>query len=256
MDKGEITAHNREAWNQQVQAGNVWTRPVSSEQVQAARQGDWSIVLTPTLPVPRGWFPDPLRGADVLCLASGGGQQGPLLAAAGANVTVFDNAPAQLNQDLMVAERDGLQIRTVQGDMADLSAFADESFDLVINPVSTVFVPDVRPVWREAARVLRRGGALLAGMVQPHIYCLDLRESEYFVRHALPYSDLTSISEAERRERYGEHAPVEFSHTLNDLLGGMMAAGLHLVDFYEDIDPGEPLAAFMPAFMAVRAVKP
>jgi SAM-dependent methyltransferase len=256
MDEIDILAYNREAWEHEVKAGNMWTRPVSAEQVQAAREGSWQIVLTPTVPVPRSWFPADLRGTNILCLASGGGQQAPLLAAAGANVTVLDNCPAQLAQDRFVADRDSLVIHTMQGDMADLSAFADGTFDLVVNPVSTPFVPDVRPVWRESARVLRRGGALLAGFDQPHIYCLELREDGYHVRYPLPYSDLTSISIEEHRQRYGEHAPIEFSHTFTDQLGGMLSAGLHLVDLYEDIDPGDPIAKFMPSFMAVRAIKP
>src|SRR5580658_7124734 len=98
----------------------------------------------------------------MLCLASGGGQQGPILAAAGANVTVFDNSPAQLAQDRLVAEREGLVIETVQGDMANLCVFKDARFDLIIHPVSNVFVPDVKPVWREAYRILKPGGALLS----------------------------------------------------------------------------------------------
>ena len=91
----DVFVYNRQAWDRQVQRGNRWTVPVSSEQIARARNGDWSIVLTPTKPVPLEWFP-PLVGLDVLCLASGGGQQGPILAAAGANVTVFDNSPARL----------------------------------------------------------------------------------------------------------------------------------------------------------------
>ena len=79
----DVRAYNREAWNRQVADGNPWTIPVSTETVAAARRGEWTILLTPSIPVPRAWFP-PLAGADVLCLASGGGQQGPILAAAGA----------------------------------------------------------------------------------------------------------------------------------------------------------------------------
>ena len=131
----EIRNFNREAWNRQVEARNPWTIPVTSQQVAAARQGDWKIYLTPSIPVPQDWFP-PLRGASVLCLASGGGQQGPILAAAGAQVTVFDNSPHQLAQDRFVADRDGLQLETVEGDMRDLSVFPDESFDLIVHPVS------------------------------------------------------------------------------------------------------------------------
>ena len=91
----DVASINRGAWDHQVKSGCKWTVPVSSEQVAAAKVGDLHVVLTPIKPVPLNWFPN-LTGCKVLCLASGGGQQGPLLAAAGADVTVFDNSPAQL----------------------------------------------------------------------------------------------------------------------------------------------------------------
>ena len=106
----DVVSYNRSAWDKQVEEGNEWTVPVGPEIIAAARRGEWSVVLTARKPVPPGWFP-PLAGADVLCLASGGGQQGPVLAAAGANVTVFDNSPQQLARDRLVADRDGLAIR-------------------------------------------------------------------------------------------------------------------------------------------------
>src|SRR5215213_2517011 len=137
----DIRSYNREAWNREVEGGQSrWTQPVTPEVIAQARQGEFSILLTENIPVPQRWFP-PLHGTDVLCLASGGGQQGPVLAAAGANVTVFDNSPAQLSQDQLVAEREFLSIRTEEGDAADLSRFGDESFSLVFNPCSTVFMP-------------------------------------------------------------------------------------------------------------------
>ena len=92
-------AHNRAAWDREVESGNEWTRPVSPEVIASARTGDWSVVLIGHEPVPRDWFPADLSGVDLLCLASGGGQQGPVLAAAGATVTVFDNSPRQLGRD-------------------------------------------------------------------------------------------------------------------------------------------------------------
>lgn len=257
----DVRSYNREAWNRQVESGNQWTIPVGPEIVAAARRGEWSILLTPTIPVPRAWFP-PLTGADVLCLASGGGQQGPILAAAGANVTVLDNSPRQLEQDRLVAEREGLIIRTVEGDMADLSAFPDGSFDLIVHPVSNVFAADVRPVWREAHRVLRGGGALLAGFDNPdvHIFDCDLieRERRLEVRYALPYSDIESLPE-ERRQVYLENGwPLEFSHTLDDQIGGQVAAGFLIAGFYEDRYPAEEndlISRYMPAFFATRAIK-
>ncbi|MGD2176333.1 MAG: class I SAM-dependent methyltransferase, partial [Anaerolineae bacterium] len=136
----DIRAYNRAAWDEEVARGNRWTVPVGDDAIAAARRGDWEILLTPTKPVPRAWFPDP-QGSEVLCLASGGGQQGPILAAAGAKVTVLDNSPRQLTQDRRVAERHALPLTTVEGDMADLAAFADRSFDLIVHPVSNCFVP-------------------------------------------------------------------------------------------------------------------
>ena len=163
--------HNRRAWDRRVKEGNSpYTQPVPSEQVEAARQGDWDIHVICS-PVPKVWLGD-VEGRDVLCLASGGGQQGPIIAAAGASVTIFDLSDEQLAQDRLVAERDGLMLRTVQGDMRDLSAFKDASFDLIVHPVSNCFIPDVQPLWREAFRVLRPGGQLLAGMVNPLLYAL------------------------------------------------------------------------------------
>src|SRR4030095_14824598 len=147
-------AYNREAWNREVENGNRWSQPVDRETIANAKRVEFSIFLTENIPVPGKWFPS-LKGADVLCLASGGGQQGPVLTAAGANVTVFDNSPAQLKQDQLVAERESLSIRTVEGDAANLSMFLDETFDLVFNPCSTVFMQDVRVVWKECHRVLR-----------------------------------------------------------------------------------------------------
>ncbi len=249
--------YNRKAWDRQVANGNPWTQPVSTEQTDAARRGDWSLVLTPTIPVPRNWYP-PLTGADVLCLASGGGQQGPILAAAGANVTVYDNSPAQLARDEEVAQRDGLQLRSVLGDMRDLSLFPDGSFDLIFHPVSNVFIPDVLPVWREAFRVLRRGGVLLAGFNNPVVYIFDLDkvdQGELVVAHSLPYADIKDMSADQLRHMQEEGWPYEWSHSLDEQIGGQLAAGFVLTGLYEDIDPQTILGQTLPTYIATRALK-
>jgi SAM-dependent methyltransferase len=253
-----VRDYNREAWDREVERGNEWTVPVGPDVIEAARQGRWEIVLTETRPVPRDWFPD-LEGADVLCLASGGGQQAPVLAAAGANVTVLDNSPRELAQDRLVAERDSLTIETVEGDMADLSVFEDECFDLVFHPVSNLFAPEVRPVWAEAFRVLRRGGSLLAGFLNPAVYIFDLElvdsSGELRVRYALPYADATSKSEEEVARQIERGEPLEFSHTLEDQIGGQIEAGFVIAGFYEDRHRDDPIAAHMPTYIATRAIK-
>jgi ubiquinone/menaquinone biosynthesis C-methylase UbiE len=255
----DVQGYNREAWDRQVEDGNQWTVPFGPEVIEAARQGQWEVLLTDQKYVPRAWFPE-MVGADVLCLASGGGQQAPTFAAAGANVTVLDNSPKQLAQDRLVAEREPLYIKTVQGDMRDLGTFADESFDLVFHPVSNLFVPEVRPVWNEAFRVLRKGGALLAGFLNPVVYVFDLEladdTGEVRVRYSLPYSDATSRTEEELGRQMERREPLEFSHTLEEQIGGQIEAGFVISGFYEDRHRDDPIAAHMPTFVATRAIKP
>ncbi len=253
----DVRSYNRDKWNKQVEYGNPWTLPVSPEVIAAARQGEWSIYLTEQKPAPRDWFPGDLHGLEVLCLACGGGQQGPVLAAAGAKVTVLDNSPRQLERDRQVAERESLEISTVEGDMRDLSMFSDQSFDLVFNPVSNPFIPDVLPVWREAFRVLRSGGALLAGYMNPVGYIFSYPESEqgvFIVQFKLPFDSL-KLPEAERLRQFGEDEPLEFSHSLTELIGGQIEAGFHLAGFYEDTQ-NKPKGEYFPSYIATRAVKP
>ena len=249
--------HNKKSWDHYVESGNPWTIPVSPKQVEEAREGKWQILLTPTKPVPADWFP-PLKGLDVLCLASGGGQQGPILAAAGAEVTVFDISPRQLDRDREVAERESLSLALIEGDMRDLSPFQEGSFDLIIHPVSNCFVPRLDDVWQEAARVLRPGGELLAGFVNPVNYLFDGEKEEegiFQIVHKMPYSDLTSISEDERIKLYGKESALEFGHSLEDQIGGQIQAGLVICGFYEDITPGEKISDYMPTFIATRSRK-
>jgi SAM-dependent methyltransferase len=252
----DIRAYNREKWDLQVEQGNLWTIPSSPEVIEAARQGEWSVLLTEQKPVPRSWFPQDLHGVDILCLASGGGQQGPILAAAGANVTVFDNSPKQLAQDRMVAKRDGLVLITVEGDMRDLSVSGDGCFDLVFHPVSNVFCPEVRPVWREAFRVLRAGGFLLAGFGNPAMYIFDgvlALKGVFEVKYPLPF-DATKLTEEERLREFGEDSPLEFSHSLEEQIGGQSEAGFLLTGLYED-QQNSPLGKYMPGYIATRAMK-
>lgn len=256
----DVRDHNRKAWNQQVTEGeSPWAQPVDEAAIAAARAGHWSVVLTPTLPVPREWFGE-LKGKRVLGLASGGGQQIPLFAAAGARVTSLDNSDEMLARDREVAAREGLSITCEQGDMADLSRFGDASFDLIFHPVSNVFVPDVLPVWRGAYRVLAPGGRLLSGFMNPEIFIFDWKKAEkkgkLKVKYELPYADPTSLSKKKLAARLEAGEPMEFGHTMDAQIGGQLKAGFAIHGFYEDHWGGNyPTDPYMPCSFATLAVK-
>lgn len=253
----DIIQYNRKAWDAEVERGNRWTVPVSSEMIAAARRGEWEIVLTPTRPVPATWFPT-LEKTRVLCLAGAGGQQAPILAAAGATVTVLDNSPKQLAQDRLVAERESLTINTIEGDMADLGMLEDSTFDLIVHPCSNGFVPDVMPVWREAFRVLRPGGALLSGFLNPCTFLFVdpfSKTGDLSVQFRLPYSDSESLPAAERDRLIEGREPLLFSHSLTTLIGGPTEAGFVITGLYEDECSEMRLSEFMPPCIATRAEK-
>jgi SAM-dependent methyltransferase len=244
-----------------VEVGSPWTIPVEPEVTARARAGHWSIFLTPTKPVPKEWLPE-VRGKKVLCLASGGGQQGPILSAAGGQVTVFDNSPRQLNRDRFVADRDGLTLETVEGTMADLSVLVEGSYDLIVNPVSTCFIDEVKNVWKQCSRVLRAGGTMLTAFVNPVVYCFDLglmdTAGRLEMKSKLPYSDMNALTEAEIEEWLNKGQPLEFSHTLQDLIGGQLEAGFVITGMYEDHDqpgPGAILNEYFEKYVAVRSSK-
>jgi SAM-dependent methyltransferase len=172
-------------------------------------------------------------------------------------VTVFDNSPRQLARDEEVAAREGLTVRTVLGDMRDLGAFADASFDVVFNPVSNVFCPELAPVWRESARVLRPGGVLMTGFMNPDIFIFDLaaldERGEFIVRHPLPFSTL-ELPEDERARVY-QDGPIEYSHTLTEQIGGQLAAGFVLTHLMEAPHHADATARYLPGYIATRAVR-
>jgi SAM-dependent methyltransferase len=253
---------NKAAWDNAVDEGeNPYTQVVSSEQIAAAREGKWELYLSDCKPVPKNWFPE-LKGLKVLCLASGGGQQAPIFAALGAEVTSLDASPKQLAQDRFVAERDNLFIRTVEGDIADLSAFEDESFELIFNPPSTLFVPDLEPVWRECYRVLRPGGILITAFANPDEFIFDPdaldNEGIFVVKYPLPYVEYETLSPEALEERIRNKEMFHFSHSMEAQLGVLIEAGFVITGFYEDRrseEDGNPIRHFMPSGYMARARK-
>ncbi|MDE5748516.1 MAG: class I SAM-dependent methyltransferase [Acetatifactor sp.] len=247
---------NSKIWDKRVEKNDKWSVPVSSEIISQAREGTWSIVLTPTKPVPKDWFPDSLAGKKILCLASGGGQQGPVLAAMGADVTVFDNSKKQLEKDEFVAARDNLRIKTVQGNMQDLSVFEDESFDCIIHPWSNGYVDDVRPVWKECARVLKKNGLLLAGFGNPIEYIFNVGKLEkgiLSVENTIPYADIEHMDDPETRAVVEEDGYI-WSHTLEDQIQGQIEVGFAIIGFYEDTG-WSVLNKYINSSIATKAIK-
>ncbi|WP_163574985.1 class I SAM-dependent methyltransferase [Halomonas faecis] len=253
-----ILEHNRNAWNRESAEAGEWSRPVDSSIIQNAKDGRWTVILTPNKPVPSRWLGE-LRDKRILCLASGGGQQAPILAAAGAEVVSFDLSEEQLEKDRLVSDRDRLGIQCIRGDMANLSVFSDAEFDLIFHPVANVFVPDVVPVWRECYRVLKSGGSLLAGFMNPLFFLFDheSKSDPLKVKFKLPYREPESFSEAGRVAVEEGGRALEFGHTLESQIGGQLSIGFILRDLYEDYwsDEATPLNGYSPTYIATWAEK-
>ncbi|MBA8737423.1 class I SAM-dependent methyltransferase [Chromobacterium violaceum] len=256
----QLIEHNRQAWNNQASQNCQWSRPVSAEDIEAARRGEMYPRLTPS-PIPQHWLGD-LRGAKVLCLAAGGGQQAPLLAAAGAIVTVYDLSDAQLDIDRQVAERERLSLRCIQGDMSDLRNFCNECFDLIFHPISNLYVPDVELVWRECARVLRPKGRLLASFYNPALFIDDrdqnlAHEGLLRPKYRIPYADTQQLDLELLAVKKSKGEALIFGHSLTSLIGGQLAAGLQLLDLIEDWQPTPRLLleAYLPGFIATCSQK-
>jgi SAM-dependent methyltransferase len=257
----DVHRHNQDAWNTESRSGSSpWCQPVNESTIEKARNGDWEVVLTLNRSVPRTWF-DGVEGKRVLCLASGGGQQVPILAAAGARVTSFDISEEQLAKDGLVATREGLDINLIQGDMTDLSCFGAERFDLVFHPVSNVFSSDVRVVWRECYRVLASDGRLLSGFMNPAYYLFDHDSLEeggpLLVRNRLPFAENNDLSPERLEQRLNQPEALVYSHSLDDQIGGQIDAGFLIAGFYEDewTDEASRLNSYMPIFIATLALK-
>jgi len=253
---------NKDAWDHAVDEGdNPYTDAVSPEEIAKAKQGDWSVYLSDCKPVPHTWFPR-LNGLKVLCLASGGGQQAPIFAAVGAEVTLLDASPEQLTQDKYVAKREDLNIKIIEGDMADLSAFEDDSFELIFNPPSTMFVPELAPIWLECYRVLSAGGLLMMGFMNPDELIFDSvaidKKGVLELKHSLPYVEYETLSKEVLEQRIRNKDMFHFSHTMETQLGGILKAGFVMTDFYEDRRPeedGDPIRHYMPSYYVARAQK-
>ena len=261
MTEINISEQNRKAWNEESVEGSEWCTPVGKDIIEKARRGEILLKLTPNRYLPPEWLGN-ITGKDVLCLASGGGQQAPIMAAAGARVVSFDISEEQLQKDLFVAMRDGLEIKTIRGDISDLSQFHEESFDLIVNAVSNIFVSDVKTFWKECYRILKSGGELFSGFMNPSFFLFDHKKSEESgelkVEYRLPYSDLTSLDKEKLQKIIDENVPIIFGHTMEEQIGGQTEAGFYITGLIEDdwSDEATPLNKYSPTTIVTRAFKP
>lgn len=248
-DYVQLNSQTVDRW---VEDGWQWGQEISHEVWQRAKAGDWSVLLTPTKPVPKDWFGN-LNGASVLGLASGGGQQIPIFTALGADCTVLDYSQKQLEKEALVAQREGYSVRLVRADMTKPLPFEDEQFDLIFHPVSNCYVKDVLPIWQECFRVLKKGGILLAGFDNGFNYLFD--DSEENICYSLPFDSLSNPQQYE--DSVKNDWGIQFSHTIEEQIGGQLKAGFRLADIYQDTNGSGKLHSFgVPTFYATKAVKP
>lgn len=256
----DFLAANQKAWDKQALLQQPWSIPVDSPTIAKAKQGEWQVHLTPS-PLPKAWLGD-IKGKKILCLASAGGQQAPVLSAAGADVTVFDLSDKQLEQDRQVAIRENLKLETIQGDMRDLHVFPDNHFNLIFHPISNLYIPDVNPVWRECHRVLNTHGRLLSSFFNPIVFVGD-RDPQYKEQqiikptYKMPFSEIEALTQEQIHLKQQNQEAFVFGHSLTDLIGGQIKAGFQLAGFYEDWQPNPRFVIdhYLPTFLATFAIK-
>ena len=212
--------------NALVESNVNWSACATPEEMQKAREGQLSLKFF-NKEIPTEWLKD-IKGKKVLCLAGAGGLQAPLLACAGAEVTVLDLSEKMLAKDRAVAEKEQLNIRIEKGNMCDLSRFPDSSFDYILNPPSLMYVPDVRPVFKECYRVLKAGGIFIMAAPNPINYMCDFVNDEnggyYKAVNRMPYcsSDFDEMGDW-----------VEYGHTMEDYIGGQIQCGFVINGYVE-----------------------
>lgn len=249
MNYQDINAKTIDRW---IEEGWEWGVPISHETYVKATKGEWDMLLTPTKFVPHEWFGD-LTGKKVLGLASGGGQQMPVFAALGAECTVLDYSLLQLESERMVAEREGYSIEIIRGDMTKPLPFNDASFDLIFHPVSNCYVAEVKPIFKECFRILKPGGIFMAGLGNEVNYLVD--EDEEKIIYNMPFNPL--VNEAQRKMLEDTDCGMQFSHSMEEQIGGQLEAGFMLTHLYGDTNgEGRLHEMGIETYVATRAVKP
>jgi len=251
MGVNPIHEHNRRAWDERARRGDWHT--------ETARDKDF---LDPLGAVDGlGWLGGNVRGRHVLCLAAGGGKHSLLFAAAGAVVTVVDLSSRMLELDRKLAAERGFDIRVVETSMDDLSMLPAATFDIVIQPVSTCYVPDVLAVYREVARVMVAGGLYISQHKQPAGLQVEVLPSSRGYMLSESYYRSGPLPPVIEGCLHREAGTTEFLHRWEDLIGGLCRAGFVLEDLVEPrhgdltAEPGsfKHRSAFVPPFVTFKA---
>ncbi len=264
----DLIQFNRERWNALAEANYTYSRPFMDLDAQKARA--W---LDTQGESPAGLL-DNLQGKDVLCLASGGGQQTAVFGLLGANVTVFDLSDTQLTRDEKAAVHYGYPLRMIQGDMRNLTIFEDDCFDLVWHPYSINFSPDARAVLRHTARILRPGGYYRLQFANP--FTMELDETMWNGRGYPLSSVYTDAAEMVFDNPHWDVwqedgsvkkivGPREFRHALSAILNTLVQNNFIILGLWEDSDSAQPnpeakpgswehMIAVAPPFMRLWAV--
>ena len=243
--------HNRQAWDERMRRRDSHT--------ESAAEVDFRIPLAAADNL--GWLGGNVQGRRILCLAAGGGKHGALFAAAGAEVTVVDLSPAMLERDRAVAAQRGLRLRLVETSMTDLSMLAEGSFDAVVQPVSSCYVPDVLAVYREVARVTAPSGLYISQHKQPACLQAEVLPSGRGYLLSEPYYRSGPLSTVLPGLQHREAGTVEFLHRWEELLGGLCRSGFVIEDFLEPkhgdarAEPGTfaHRSHFVPPFVTLKA---
>ena len=248
MNYQDINAKTIDRW---IDEGWQWGKPISHETYLKALAGEWDVLLTPTKPVPHDWLGN-LHDKKILGLACGGGQQMPIFAALGADCTVLDYSSRQIEMEHLVAQREQYTIRIIQADMTKPLPFDDGEFDIIFHPVSNCYVEDVRAIWKECYRILKRGGYLLSGVDHYINHIVD--ENEKTIINSLPFNPLKNPEQMQQLQQ--SDSGVQFSHSLEEQIQGQLDAGFRLLNLYEDTNgEGRLHDLHIPTFLAMRSVK-
>ena len=183
-----------------------------------------------------------------------------MFAAAGARVTVVDLSPEMLALDCQMAAERGFELRIVETSMEDLSMLDPASFDIVAQPVSTCYVPDVMVVYRQVARVLVMGGLYLSQHKQPASLQGSVTPARQGYRVTEPYYRHGPLP-PQTGSVHREEGTLEFLHSWEALIGGLCRSGFVIEDLTEPLhaDPKAAIGSFghrsryLPPYVRIKA---